>query len=157
MQHRHHDCRTSTAALSTAWCFEAGYVAWILQCYWVTTEGQTLWQPGGAEEDSHLHDGSRHLRLAYDKDEEDEEGEDSTERWLQKIWNCAFQSYFLFFFFFSFNSSTRTWTSLHIVSSFARCPPLKFVKRSVTTLYTTRHNNVDFMFTCNKKANLNVC
>ena len=50
MQCRHHDCRTSTAALSTTWCFEAGHVAWTN-----TTEGQVLWQPGGAEEGSWHH------------------------------------------------------------------------------------------------------
>ena len=27
MQHRHHDCRTSTAALSTTWCYEVGHMA----------------------------------------------------------------------------------------------------------------------------------
>ena len=37
-----------------------------------TTEGQTLWQPGRAE-DSHYREGGRHLRLVLD-----EEGEDST-------------------------------------------------------------------------------
>ena len=31
-----------------------------------TTEGQGLWQPGGAEEDSHFREGNRHLCLAYD-------------------------------------------------------------------------------------------
>ena len=31
-----------------------------------TTEGQALWQPGGAE-DSRFREGDRHLRLAYDK------------------------------------------------------------------------------------------
>ena len=35
-----------------------------------TTEGQALWQPGGAEEDSHC-EGDRHLRLEYDKEEEE--------------------------------------------------------------------------------------
>ena len=34
-----------------------------------TTEGQALWQPGGAEEDSHFREANRHLRLAYDDDE----------------------------------------------------------------------------------------
>ena len=28
-----------------------------------TTEGQALWQPGGAEEDSRVREGDRHLRL----------------------------------------------------------------------------------------------
>ena len=35
------------------------------------TEGQALWQPGGAEEDSHFRDGDRHHRLAYGDDEEE--------------------------------------------------------------------------------------
>ena len=35
-----------------------------------TSVGQALWQPGGAEEDSHLHEGNRHLNLAYDEEEE---------------------------------------------------------------------------------------
>ena len=34
-------------------------------------EGQAVWQPGGAEEDSHLREGNRHLHLAYDDDEEE--------------------------------------------------------------------------------------
>ena len=58
MQGRHHDCRTPTAALSTAWCYEAGHVAWT-----DATVGQALWQPGGAEE------GNRHLHLAYEEEE----------------------------------------------------------------------------------------
>ena len=36
------------------------------------TEGQALWQPGGAEKDSHFSEGDRHLRLTYDKEEEEE-------------------------------------------------------------------------------------
>ena len=35
-----------------------------------TTEGQALWQPRGAEEDSCLREGGRPLRLVYDGDEE---------------------------------------------------------------------------------------
>ena len=35
------------------------------------SEGQVLWQPGGAEEDSSLHEGNRHLHLAYDDKEEE--------------------------------------------------------------------------------------
>ena len=35
------------------------------------SEGQAVWQPGGAEEDSRLREGNRHLRLAYDEEEED--------------------------------------------------------------------------------------
>ena len=34
-------------------------------------EGQAVWQPGGAEEDSRLREGNRHLHLAYDEEEED--------------------------------------------------------------------------------------
>ena len=30
------------------------------------SEGQAVWQPGGAEEDSRLREGNRHLHLAYD-------------------------------------------------------------------------------------------
>ena len=33
------------------------------------SEGQALWQPGGAEEDSRLREGNRHLHLAYDDKE----------------------------------------------------------------------------------------
>ena len=47
MQCIYHDCRTSTAALPTTWCYEAGHVARTN-----TTEEQALWQPGGAEEDT---------------------------------------------------------------------------------------------------------
>ena len=36
-----------------------------------TTEGQALWQYGGAEEDSRLREGNRHLHLAYDDEEEE--------------------------------------------------------------------------------------
>ena len=35
------------------------------------SEGQAVWQPGGAEEDSRLREGNRHLHLAYDEEEED--------------------------------------------------------------------------------------
>ena len=34
------------------------------------SEGQAVWQPGGAEEDSRLREGNRHLHLAYDEGEE---------------------------------------------------------------------------------------
>ena len=34
--------------------------------------GQALWQPGGAEEDSRLCEGNRHLHLAYDEEEEED-------------------------------------------------------------------------------------
>ena len=64
MQRRHHDCRISTAALPTTRCSEVGHVASTK-----TTEGQTLQQPGGAEENSRFREGDRHLRLAYDDDE----------------------------------------------------------------------------------------
>ena len=37
-----------------------------------TSEGQAVWQPGGAEEDSRLREGNRHLHLAYDEEEEEE-------------------------------------------------------------------------------------
>ena len=37
------------------------------------TEGQALWQPGGAEEDSRPREDNRHLHLAYDDDDEEEE------------------------------------------------------------------------------------
>ena len=36
------------------------------------SEGQAVWQPGGAEEDSHLCEGNRNLHLAYDEEEEEE-------------------------------------------------------------------------------------
>ena len=36
-----------------------------------TTEGQALWQTGGAE-DSRFREGDRHLRLAYDGDEKED-------------------------------------------------------------------------------------
>ena len=65
MQRRHHDCRTSTAALSTARCYEAGHMAGS-----DATEGQAVWQPGGAEEDSRLREGNRHLHLAHEEEEE---------------------------------------------------------------------------------------
>ena len=35
------------------------------------SEGQAVWQSGGAEEDSRLREGSWHLHLAYDDEEED--------------------------------------------------------------------------------------
>ena len=34
-----------------------------------TTEGQALWQPGGAEEESRFREGDRHLRLVYEDEE----------------------------------------------------------------------------------------
>ena len=36
------------------------------------TEGQALWKPGGAEEDSRLREGNKHLHLAYDDEEEED-------------------------------------------------------------------------------------
>ena len=36
-----------------------------------TAKGQALWQPGGAEEDSHFCEGDRHLHLEYSDEEED--------------------------------------------------------------------------------------
>ena len=38
------------------------------------SEGQAVWQHGGAEEDSRLREGNRHLHLAYDDEEEEEAG-----------------------------------------------------------------------------------
>ena len=38
------------------------------------SEGQAVWQPGGAEEDSRLREGNRHLHLAYDEEEEEVDG-----------------------------------------------------------------------------------
>ena len=35
-------------------------------------EGQALWQPGDAEEDSRFLEDNRHLRLGYEEEEEDE-------------------------------------------------------------------------------------
>ena len=36
-----------------------------------TTEGQALWQPGGAEEDSRFRESNWHLCLTYGEEEED--------------------------------------------------------------------------------------
>ena len=36
------------------------------------SEGQALWQPGGAEEESRLREGNRHLHLVYNEEEEEE-------------------------------------------------------------------------------------
>ena len=36
------------------------------------SEGHAVWQPGGAEEDSRLREGNRHLHLAYDEEEEED-------------------------------------------------------------------------------------
>ena len=60
-QRRHHGCRASTAALPPTRCYEAGHVVRI-----DATEGQALWQPGGAEEDSCFREGDRRLRLVHD-------------------------------------------------------------------------------------------
>ena len=59
-------CCSWFAARSTTWCFEAGHVART-----DTTEGQALWQPGGAE-DSRFREDDRHLRQAYDGDDKEE-------------------------------------------------------------------------------------
>ena len=67
MQHTHHDCRTSTAALSTTWYYEAGHMAGTN-----ASEGQALWQPGGAEEDGRLREGNRHLHLVHEEEEEED-------------------------------------------------------------------------------------
>ena len=37
-----------------------------------TTEGQALWQPGRAKEDSRFRGGNGHLRLAYEEEEEED-------------------------------------------------------------------------------------
>ena len=55
----------ANAALPTMSCSEVGRVARTN-----TTEGQALWQPGGAEAGNHFREGDRHLRLAYDEEEE---------------------------------------------------------------------------------------
>ena len=51
------------------------------------SEGQAVWQPGGAEEDSCLREGNSHLHLAYDKEEEEEEEEEgaSVEAWSFRL------------------------------------------------------------------------
>ena len=48
-------------------CYEAGHMTGT-----DASEGQALWQPGGAEEDSHLREGDSHLHLAYDEEEEED-------------------------------------------------------------------------------------
>ena len=53
------------AALPTTWRSEVGHVAKTN-----STEGQVLWQPGVAEEDSHFREGDRHLRLAHNEEED---------------------------------------------------------------------------------------
>ena len=35
------------------------------------SEGQAVWLPKGAQEDSRLREGNRHLHLAYDDEEEE--------------------------------------------------------------------------------------
>ena len=47
-----------------------------------TTEGQALWQPGGAE-NSRFREGDRHLGLAYDDEEEDCRSSATLGCWLQ--------------------------------------------------------------------------
>ena len=64
VRHRHHDCRTSDTALPVTWCSEAGHVARTK-----ITEGQALWQPGGAKEDCRFCEGNGHLRLAYEEED----------------------------------------------------------------------------------------
>ena len=46
------------------------------------SEGQAVWQPGGAEEDSRLREGNRHLHLAYDE-EENRKAETKTQKDVQ--------------------------------------------------------------------------
>ena len=41
------------------------------------SEGQAVWQPGGAEEDSRLREGNRHVHLAYDEEEEDRQKQEN--------------------------------------------------------------------------------
>ena len=49
MQHRHHNCRTSTTALPTTWCSEVGHVArttqtsWLQNIYCSTANYMMLW------------------------------------------------------------------------------------------------------------------
>ena len=68
VQRRHHDYRTSTTVLPITYCSEARHIART-----ETTEGEVLWQPGGAEEDSRFREGNRHLRLVYDDEEEEQD------------------------------------------------------------------------------------
>ena len=49
-------------------CYEAGHMVRT-----DASDGQAVWQPGGAEEDSRLREGNRHLHLAYDDGEEEED------------------------------------------------------------------------------------
>ena len=65
MQRRHHDGRTSAAALPTARCSEAGHVAW----YQWWTSSISPWQPGGAQEDSCFCAGDWHLYLVHNDEE----------------------------------------------------------------------------------------
>ena len=67
MQLIHHTRTTSTAALSTTWCFEAGHAARS-----DTNERQALWYPGGAEEDSRFRVGDRHRRLLHNNEEDND-------------------------------------------------------------------------------------
>ena len=46
------------------------------------SEGQAVWQPGGAEEDSRLREGNRHLHLAYDE----EEGNRNYTHYTKSVW-----------------------------------------------------------------------
>ena len=48
------------------------------------TEGQSPWQLGGAEEDSRLREGNRHLHLAYDEEEEEWDGCYGYSSWLSE-------------------------------------------------------------------------
>ena len=54
------------------------------------SEGQAVWQPGGAEEDSRLREGNRHLHLAYDDEEEEEAGTLSNQPTNNKQLICNF-------------------------------------------------------------------
>ena len=74
-----------------------------------TTEGQALWQPGGAKEDSRFREGNRHLRLAYEEEEDASTNYQFTHlpippiRTLTSffITDVAFSSFLVCLFFFS--------------------------------------------------------
>ena len=46
----------------------------------ITTEGQALWHPGGAEEDSCFHEGDRHIHQAYKEEEKEDVPIDMAEK-----------------------------------------------------------------------------
>ena len=79
-------CSTNSR-LASLRCAHATQTSWLQNIYcsivhymmlWGRTHGrnphfwgQALWQPRGAEEDSRLHEGNRHVHLAYDDEEEE--------------------------------------------------------------------------------------